>query len=170
MLGEPPEPRGGRVVLMLEGGNAQLRGFLDRHALTRDAFATQQQQLLQQQQQQEQQQQQQQQQEQQPPNLNRRDQHNTTAPPPPPPPPSSPQRRQQRQQRSVLTVDNLATLRYKTKAALFYKSQLEAHVDKLLEDPDKRPYTGRSRRPTRQASASASRKTKPSSSSSSSSS
>jgi len=45
----------------------------------------------------------------------------------------------------LLTADNVNSFRYKTKAALFYKNQLEAHVGKLLEDPVRKPYKGRSR-------------------------
>ena len=44
---------------------------------------------------------------------------------------------------STLTADNITILRYKTKAALFYKNQLEAHVNTLLVDPIQTPYTGR---------------------------
>ncbi len=52
----------------------------------------------------------------------------------------------------LLTADNLTSVRYKTKAALFYKNQLEAHVVKMLEDPSRKPYRGRSRSQTREDS------------------
>jgi len=42
---------------------------------------------------------------------------------------------------TTITVDNVTSLRYKTKAALFYKNQMEAHVERLLQ----KPYRGRSR-------------------------
>jgi len=53
-------------------------------------------------------------------------------------------------QRASLTTDNVISLRYKTKAAVFYKHQLEAHVGRLLEDPSRRPYRGRSRAQSQQ--------------------
>jgi hypothetical protein len=100
------------VVLMLEGGNAQLGGFFARHALTKKEFEKQE-------------------------KINR----------------EQPQNKQQQRQlssdkprgRSSLTTDNVISLRYKTKAAVFYKHQLEAHVGRLLEDPSRRPYRGRPR-------------------------
>ena len=114
------------VVSMLEGGNAQLKGFFARHALTRDEFEKQQQQKNQQKNQKQSKQNQQQKQ-----SASASASTSTST------------------STSTLTTDNLTTLRYKTKAALFYKSQLEAHVVRLLEDPAKRPYKGRSRRPKR---------------------
>jgi len=54
------------------------------------------------------------------------------------------QQQKQRPSRISITADNVMSLRYKTKAALFYKNQLEAHVGRLLEDPSRRPYKGRS--------------------------
>ena len=90
------------VVLMLEGGNSQLKGFFARHALTKKEFEKQEE-------------------------TNMRKQ-----------PPSDNKPR-------LLTCDNVTSVRYKTKAALFYKNQLEAHVARLLEDPSRRPYRGRSR-------------------------
>jgi len=93
------------VVLMLEGGNAQLGGFFERNVLTKKEFEKQE-------------------------KINKR-QHPSDKP----------------KQRASLTADNVMSLRYKTKAALFYKSQLEAHVSRLLEDPARRPYRGRPRPP-----------------------
>lgn len=98
------------VVLMMEGGNAQLKGFFARHALTKDAFEKQQQQ---------------------------QHKHDTTD--------AADPKNNNNKRRNSLTPDNVTSLRYKTKAALFYKSQLEAHVEKLIEDPNK-PYKGRARR------------------------
>eukprot|EP00539_Tryblionella_compressa_P007109 CAMPEP_0178757974 /NCGR_PEP_ID=MMETSP0744-20121128/14106_1 /TAXON_ID=913974 /ORGANISM="Nitzschia punctata, Strain CCMP561" /LENGTH=109 /DNA_ID=CAMNT_0020412243 /DNA_START=11 /DNA_END=340 /DNA_ORIENTATION=+ len=40
-----------------------------------------------------------------------------------------------------LTVANLSMMRYKTKAALFYRQQLDHHIQNLLENP--KPYRGR---------------------------
>jgi len=40
----------------------------------------------------------------------------------------------------VLTSENLLLMRYKTKAALFYRQQLEKHIAKVLESW---PYRGR---------------------------
>ncbi|KAL3912595.1 MAG: hypothetical protein SGILL_006820, partial [Bacillariaceae sp.] len=42
---------------------------------------------------------------------------------------------------SVLTPDNIAVMRYKTKAALFYRQQLDHHVQHLLQNG--KPYRGR---------------------------
>jgi len=119
------------VVSMLEGGNAQLKGFFARHALTRDEFEKQRSESHQ------------------TPrsndsgsvdvNVNAKVNANANA--------NANVKKQT--SASMLTVHNLATLRYKTKAALFYKIQLEAHVERLLEDPAQRPYKGRSRRPKR---------------------
>jgi len=89
------------VVLMLEGGNAQLGGFFERHALTQNEFERQEK------------------------RSNRKEQ------------PSD--------KRRSLTSENVTSVRYKTKAALFYKNQLEAHVGRMLEDPARRPYRGRTR-------------------------
>ena len=44
--------------------------------------------------------------------------------------------------RTSLTSENVTTIRYKTKAGLFYKNQLYAHVQRLLGDQQK-PYKGR---------------------------
>lgn len=90
------------VVSMLEGGNSQLGGFFQRHALTKKEF--------------EKQHENNKQKSEQPCNKSRQ-----------------------------LTAENVTTVRYKTKAALFYKNQLEAHVGRLLEDPARKPYRGRSR-------------------------
>jgi len=92
------------VVLMLEGGNAQLGGFFARNLLTRKEFEKQE-----------------------TSNHQRKQQE----------PPGKPK------QPSVLTADNVESLRYKTKAAFFYKNQLEAHVERMLGDPTRRPYRGR---------------------------
>ena len=48
-----------------------------------------------------------------------------------------------------LTVDNVTLLRYKTNAALFYKNQLSAHVQRLLVDVDTKPYIGRRKKSKR---------------------
>ena len=40
----------------------------------------------------------------------------------------------------VITSENLVLMRYKTKAAMFYRQQLEKHVGKVLESW---PYRGR---------------------------
>lgn len=45
-----------------------------------------------------------------------------------------------------LTSANVATMRYKTKAALFYRQQLDQHVQQLLTQG---PYQGRKRRTKR---------------------
>ena len=90
------------VVSMLEGGNAQLGGFFQRHALTKKEFEKQQD--------------------------------------------ISKQKSEQPCNKSrQLTAENVTSVRYKTKAALFYKNQLEAHVGRLLQDPARRPYRGRIR-------------------------
>mmetsp|Transcript_24844 Transcript_24844/g.58288 ORF Transcript_24844/g.58288 Transcript_24844/m.58288 type:complete len:237 (+) Transcript_24844:92-802(+) len=92
------------VVMMLEGGNAQLEGFFARNCLTKKEFQ-------------------------------KREKITEE---------------QQQRNRSVaprgslsLTSENVSELRYKTKAAVFYRSQLEAHVGRLLEDPARKPYRGR---------------------------
>jgi hypothetical protein len=54
---------------------------------------------------------------------------------------------QQQFQSPHLTKDNVTTMRYKTKAALFYRQQLEHHVQDLKE---RGPYKGRRRQQTRQ--------------------
>lgn len=95
------------VVLMLEGGNAQLGGFFVRNCLTKIEFEKREKTYKEQQERQE---------------------------------PSGAQRR-----RSSLTADNVESQRYKTKAAAFYKNQLEAYVGRLLEDPVQKPYQGRLR-------------------------
>jgi len=90
------------VVLMLEGGNAQVGGFFARNCLTKKEFEKR-------------------------GEIRREQQQNHLG------------------RNSSLTADNVESLRYKTKAAAFYKSQLEAHVGRLLEDPVGKPYQGRSR-------------------------
>ena len=45
-----------------------------------------------------------------------------------------------------LTAENVASMRYKTKAALFYRQQLDRHVQNLLKHG---PYKGRRRNTTR---------------------
>jgi len=124
------------VVLMLEGGNAQVGGFFARHALTKKEFQTQQTAATT------------------TPTARTHHHHQRSQ--------SQPQRSQPQQSRSrsqsqhghhsdkaqrrtSLTADNVVSLRYKTKAALFYKNQLEAHVGRLLEDPARKPYRGRSK-------------------------
>lgn len=97
------------VVLMLEGGNAQLGGFFGRHALTEKEFERQE---------------------------KIKERRNNSKPSDKKP--------------SLLTAENVTSVRYKTKAALFYKNQLEAHVGRLLEDPVRKPYRGRSRSETSQ--------------------
>ena len=98
------------VVMMLEGGNAQLDGFFARNCLRKKEFE-QREKISQKQQQQK-------------PTVPRRGSYS-------------------------LTAENVSEIRYRTKAAAFYKNQLEAHVGRLLEDPARKPYRGRSRRQSR---------------------
>ena len=72
------------ILLMLEGGNNQLRTFFTRHALCEDTH--------------------------------------------------------EGKPGKVITSENVTLKRYKTKAALFYRQQLEKHVGKVLETW---PYRGR---------------------------
>jgi Putative GTPase activating protein for Arf len=102
------------VLSMLEGGNRQLQLFFQRHYLTEDSLR-----------------------------LNTTSQPSTSQPPPPdhhhddekhhhPPPGAG----------GGLSRDNVQRLRYKTKAALFYRRQMEQHVQTILSTG---PYRGRER-------------------------
>jgi hypothetical protein len=71
------------LLSMLEGGNRQLTGFFERHALSVEGCSV---------------------------------------------------------NSKTITPENVTRLRYKTKAALFYRKQMELHVQKIL---DSGPYRGR---------------------------
>jgi hypothetical protein len=71
------------VLSMLEGGNAQLTSFFDRHHLSEHSLP---------------------------------------------------------EKSTTLTKENVTRLRYKTKAAKFYRKQMELHIQKVLENA---PYQGR---------------------------
>ena len=129
------------IILMLEGGNAQLSGFFARHALTKSEFEIEAQKKAKVKVKAKQQQ----------------EQQNGTAT-------ATATAAAARRQKS-LTADNVTSLRYKTKAALFYKNHLEAHVGRLLKDPTTKPYKGRSR--SSRSSGGSSSSSSPSSSSSS---
>jgi Putative GTPase activating protein for Arf len=136
-----------QVIQMLEGGNAQLQNFFERHALTQAAFQRNQQK-----------------------GLNGTDTPTTsttttshTYPISSPSKGSSPPRQFATNNNnssnnngskssssssptttttsSMLTTDNLPIMRYKTKAALFYRQQLYHHVQQLLGSGQ--PYQGR---------------------------
>jgi hypothetical protein len=55
--------------------------------------------------------------------------------------PQSPATTESANTSSVLTPDNITIMRYKTKAALFYRQQLDHHVQHLLHGG--KPYRGR---------------------------
>jgi len=133
------------VVSMLEGGNSQLSNFFGRHALTKSEFEKRQQKKKKLEQQQRNQQQQ-----------FVSNHHRTTSTI------ASTNTKATTTIKNIttsstksITMENVTELRYKTKAALFYKNQLEAHVGRLLaEDPTqnklngsarRQPYQGRSR-------------------------
>lgn len=86
-----------QLMALLEGGNAQLEAFFERHLLTSKTLAAQ-------------------------------------------PPPLSPTRKSSTESATRITAENVTRLRYKTKAALFYRQHLSLHVDRILQAG---PYQGR---------------------------
>eukprot|EP00751_Fragilariopsis_kerguelensis_P045773 CAMPEP_0170993954 /NCGR_PEP_ID=MMETSP0736-20130129/10659_1 /TAXON_ID=186038 /ORGANISM="Fragilariopsis kerguelensis, Strain L26-C5" /LENGTH=358 /DNA_ID=CAMNT_0011419727 /DNA_START=463 /DNA_END=1540 /DNA_ORIENTATION=+ len=121
------------VVSMLEGGNSQLSNFFGRHALTKSEFEKRQQKKKKLEQQQRNQQQQ-----------FVSNHHRTTSTI------ASTNTKATTTIKNIttsstksITMENVTELRYKTKAALFYKNQLEAHVGRLLaEDPTQNKLNG----------------------------
>ncbi|KAG7339466.1 hypothetical protein IV203_025354 [Nitzschia inconspicua] len=152
-----------QVIKMLEGGNAQLQTFFERHALTQSAFV--------------QKQQEQQNQEKEvelaavdtaillplssPSNntttttTGRTFSSSTSSSTSPPRTHTNGTSNSNNSNNSnatsassVLTTDNLQVMRYKTKAALFYREQLDHHVQQLLQNES--PYRGRKDRKVKQ--------------------
>jgi hypothetical protein len=106
------------VLSMLEGGNAQLNGFFQRHALTEDSVAVQScaSSVV-------------------PPQQKEQHHSNTTNKI------SSPTTSKRvSPTTSGLTRENVTRLRYKTKAALFYRRQMEIHIANIVKVG---PYRGR---------------------------
>jgi hypothetical protein len=107
------------VVSMLEGGNRQLQSFFHRHCLTEDSLVRS--------------------------NVSSSSStttshHRTTTGPQPSPQPQPPSHGADGG--VGLSRDNVQRLRYKTKAALFYRRQMEQHVQTILAAG---PYRGRER-------------------------
>ena len=103
-----------QVVAMLEGGNQQLRNFFSRHALTKDAC----------------------------PGSATSSPARSRSSSPSGSPASTNENEQNTPSpaKKVITSENVLRLRYKTKAALFYRQQLQLHVTRVLEAG---PYRGR---------------------------
>jgi hypothetical protein len=115
-----------QVIKMLEGGNQQLQSFFERHALTPTTFLVKSKQdgtddtILSS-----------------PTNTNTNGNNCNTTTTMTAAATATPQSTNS----SFLTVDNLSIMRYKTKAALFYRQQLDHHVTTIVEQ--QKPYRGR---------------------------